>query len=279
MGSRIIVVGTAQDAGVPQIGCFCEQCTAARADPSRVRTGASIAIINDARDQLYLIDASLQIQPQLDRLLMEYVDGGLDALKGFFITHAHLGHMGGLGMLSKVSADVQGVLILSSPEACEYMRTNAPVKAMVARGNVSFRKIEPEQRTKLFDELYVTGFTVPHRPDAVKTYGFIIERGEEKILYIPDADELTQELYYGISNVDVALFDGTFYSGEELPNRDMSEIPHPLVANSKERLKGLDSRVIFTHINHTNPLNDPDSEATKAVKEAGHEVAYEFMEI
>jgi pyrroloquinoline quinone biosynthesis protein B len=38
-------------------------------------------------------------------------------------------------------------------------------------------------------------------------------------------------------------------------------------------------RVIYTHINHTNPLADPDSIYSRKVRDAGFEVAYDGMTI
>ena len=61
-----------------------------------------------------------------------------------------------------------------------------------------------------------------------------------------------------IAGVDVALLDGTFYSGAEIPGREMAEIPHPFVVESLERFAGLPraerGKVWFVHLNHSNPV-------------------------
>ena len=58
--------------------------------------------------------------------------------------------------------------------------------------------------------------------------------------------------------------------------RDMSQIPHPSVLETMEALKYLSveqrARVIFTHFNHTNPLLDRESEASKNVLALGFKI-------
>jgi hypothetical protein len=41
---------------------------------------------------------------------------------------------------------------------------------------------------------------------------------------------------------DLSFLDACFYSGDELPGRDMSKIPHPLVTDTLARLEGLEDR-------------------------------------
>ena len=51
-------------------------------------------------------------------------------------------------------------------------------------------------------------------------------------------------------------------------------------AGSIEALKDLRlGRRIFVHINNTNPILDPHSEAAKTVRAAGWEVGYDGMEV
>jgi pyrroloquinoline quinone biosynthesis protein B len=60
--------------------------------------------------------------------------------------------------------------------------------------------------------------------------------------------------------MDVALLDATFFKRDELPGRDLSEIPHPLATDAAERLAGVDCDVRLIHLNHTNPLLAPGAE-------------------
>ena len=60
--------------------------------------------------------------------------------------------------------------------------------------------------------------------------------------------------------MDVALLDATFFNGDELCDRDLSEIPHPLATDTAEQLAGVDCDVRLIHLDHTNPLLAPGPE-------------------
>ena len=61
-----------------------------------------------------------------------------------------------------------------------------------------------------------------------------------------------------VERVDVAFVDGTFHDASELPGRDLSEIPHPLMIETMKRLAAYARKVRFIHLNQSNPaLHDP----------------------
>src|SRR5579864_4492158 len=61
-----VALGTAQDGGVPQAGCDCVRCVAARRDPARRRRVASLALQLPATGQSWLIDATPDLGEQLE---------------------------------------------------------------------------------------------------------------------------------------------------------------------------------------------------------------------
>ncbi|MEC8997553.1 MAG: hypothetical protein VYE80_03700, partial [Candidatus Thermoplasmatota archaeon] len=64
-------------------------------------------------------------------------------------------------------------------------------------------------------------------------------------------------------------------------NRVQTNVPHPPVSQSLEILgnrQGDDPRIVFIHLNHTNPLHYPDSEQNQQVQGMGWEVGVEGME-
>ena len=83
--------------------------------------------------------------------------------------------------------------------------------------------------------------------------------------------------------MEVALLDATFYSAGELPGRAIEEIPHPLVEGTMDLLEGRvregKLEVFFTHMNHSNPLVTPGSEARRAVVERGFGILEDGREI
>ena len=76
--------------------------------------------------------------------------------------------------------------------------------------------------------------------------------------------------------VDEALIDGTFWSMDELPRRDISKIPHPTIQETIQLLgrkrKG-DPEISFLHLNHSNPVNDLGSEQRKVVEGNGWKIS------
>jgi pyrroloquinoline quinone biosynthesis protein B len=71
-----------------------------------------------------------------------------------------------------------------------------------------------------------------------------------------------------VQSVDLALLDGCFYSAAELPGRDISQIPHPLITDTAELLKGVitgDKAVVMVHLNHSNPCYRDGQERQQAV--------------
>ncbi len=55
---RAIVLGIAQDGGVPHIGCAREPCASARRDPSLRRRVACLGLVDERSGRRFLIDAA-----------------------------------------------------------------------------------------------------------------------------------------------------------------------------------------------------------------------------
>ena len=70
--------------------------------------------------------------------------------------------------------------------------------------------------------------------------------------------------------------DATFYDSIEI-NREISEIPHPLVSETISLLENLSvkdkSKVYFIHMNHTNMMLDPKSDLSEYVNSRGFNIA------
>ena len=81
----------------------------------------------------------------------------------------------------------------------------------------------------------------------------------------------------------MVLVDGTFYSLDELPGRDVSSIKHPLMVDSmdrfQERVAAGSLEVYFTHLNHSNPALEPESEASRTLRARGFAVLEEGQEL
>ena len=47
--------------------------------------------------------------------------------------------------------------------------------------------------------------------------------------------------------------DGTFSSLDELPGREISQVPHPLMSETRALVRGTRAELRFIHLNHSNP--------------------------
>lgn len=93
-GWTLVILGIAQDGGIPHLGCQESLCVDIRAGRRPAEKVASMGIVNPQHDLAYLFDATPDFRAQLETLT-----GGRPP-DGVFLTHAHLGHYTGLMYLS-----------------------------------------------------------------------------------------------------------------------------------------------------------------------------------
>jgi pyrroloquinoline quinone biosynthesis protein B len=125
---------------------------------------------------------------------------------------------------------------------------------------------------------------VPHRDEFSDTVAWVFQGPERSLLYLPDIDRWNRwelDVADVVASVDAAFLDGTFYSAGEIPGRATNDIPHPMIPDSMERLRAVrgGTRVVFTHLNNSNPALDPESGEAAAIRNAGFEVAREGMTV
>jgi pyrroloquinoline quinone biosynthesis protein B len=255
-----ILLGVAQDGGVPQAGCTCAHCRAARADPALRQWAACLGLVDRAAGQSWLIDATPDFREQLHALQERAPDC---PLAGLALTHAHVGHYAGLIHLGQEAANAQGLPVYASARIAGFLREHAPWSQLVTLGNVELRVLTPDQEVELSPRLRLTPLAVPHRDEFSDTMAYQVRGPGRRLFYCPDIDgwdRWSRDLGQMVSGVDVALLDGTFFSADELPGRDVAEIPHPLATDTAQRLAGADNEVRLIHLNHSNPLLRPGPE-------------------
>jgi pyrroloquinoline quinone biosynthesis protein B len=112
--------------------------------------------------------------------------------------------------------------------------------------------------------------------------GLRVTSGGKTFAYFPSCGELTDSVRDAISDVDLLLFDGTFYSDDELVKIVHSgprarEIDHLPVGGQNGSLRQLAAtsakRKMYIHINNTNPMLNESSAEYRAVRNAGWELA------
>lgn len=283
------VIGTAQDAGIPQVNCKCTHCLRARSDHDFTRYAASLAVLFPESNEWILIDATPDICEQIERVQSAYPQMGL--MNSVLLTHAHMGHYTGLMYLGKEAISAQAMPVYAGSGMEDFLRSNAPWRQLVELHNITIQQLRdglPQSELGLTSTaLTITPVEVPHRNEYAETFGFLLSGPHKKLLYIPDIDrweEWRYQLAEIASTVDICILDATFFSQQELAvrGRSYSEVPHPLLVDTMDLLQSVvnegETDVCFTHFNHTNPVICKDSEERKHVEDRGFRIAEEGME-
>ena len=268
-GVELMVLGRGQDGGLPQLGCRKDCCLNARAE-GRYELPSALGLVDHDLRSLYLVEATPAIEQQVSLLQTALEDRAPDApmIDGLLLTHAHIGHYLGLAQLGREVAATNRLPLHVSPQVAGFLRDNQPWAQLVELNQVQLELFEPGQVFTLTSRVQIEPIPVPHRDEFFDTMAFKFRGPRSSVLFLPDIDRwddpslpqgFLEEL---LSDVDLAYLDGTFYDGRELPGRDLSVIPHPLVTASMQRLAHVarkrPGRIRFIHLNHTNPLlHDP----------------------
>jgi len=279
------VLGIAQDAGYPQTNCYQPHCMRAWEDGDLRRMASSIAVVDTASKAKYLFDATPDMREQLYELHKSAADTEY-SLDGVFLTHAHIGHYTGLMHFGREAVGAKGIPVYAMPMMAEYLSNNGPWDQLVRLNNIELMPLTNGAAVELNTHLVVTPLQVPHRKEYSETVGYRIDGPNKSAVFIPDIDkweDWTTDIRAVIRSVDYALLDATFFADGELKGRDMSTIKHPHVAESMDLFADLTdeekSRVIFIHMNHTNPLLTDGSPEQAEVERRGFRFAREGMRL
>ena len=273
----IYILGNTQDAGLPHIGCqhkFCQN----NFDIHEEYFVTSIAVVNSDLRRYILFEATPDITYQLNYLKNNLFQEFL-LPESLYITHAHIGHYTGLIYFGREALGAKNQIVRVLPRMSNFLQNNGPWSQLVDINNIKIKEINFGLSTKELTNIHITPFQVPHRDEYSETAGYIIEGKNKKALFIPDIDKWEKwdrDLSQIAKEFDFLLIDATFYDSKEI-NRDINEIPHPLVTETIDLMSGLNrenrSKVYFIHMNHTNMMLDPNSELSKLVTSKGFNIA------
>jgi pyrroloquinoline quinone biosynthesis protein B len=253
---ELVVLGRAQDAGIPHLGCTQTACVDRREGRLPAERVSSLGLRHSGTGRTFLFDATPDLPSQLHSL------GGGRVPDGIFLTHAHIGHYTGLMYLGRESINATKAPVYVTTRMAEYLTASGPWSQLVSRENVALNVMADDTPIALGDGLRVTPFQVPHRDEFTDTVGFLIEGPRKKALFIPDIDQWSKwdrDIRALAETVDYAFLDGSFASADEIPGRSTADIPHPMMSDTRARLKGTRAELWLIHLNHTNPqLNAAD---------------------
>ena len=286
--TSLIILGNVQDAGSPHIACKKDCCTELFKNPDPTRKVVSLGLIIPESKEIYLFEATPDMPAQMKMLNTLAPFKHKEAPDGIFLTHAHIGHYAGLMYLGKEAMDAKELPVFCMPRMKDYLESNGPWSQLVRTNNIA---IDSAMRCSIplaYDsnggrfrlDYCIIPELVPHRDEYSETVGYRITCENKTTLFIPDINKWEKwdsSIIKKIKEVDYAFIDGTFYDGNELPGRDMKQIPHPFVVESMELFKDLSqedkAKIHFIHFNHTNPLLNKNSKEYKEVIKRGFNIA------
>lgn len=293
------MLGTAAGGGFPQWNCWCPTCRAVREDPGagRPRTQSSVAVSADCV-RWFLLNASPDVHRQLASLPTTPEGIRHVPVEGIVLTDAELDHSLGLALLR----EARRLRLYATEAVREILERDSRLLAVTrAFAEVGFTELDPARRVELGYQggepsgLSVEAFPVAAGPPrfapqagAGHTVGLVIrdERTGGSCAFVPACGELDDALLARLGAVDLVLFDGTFWTDDELIRlgigerraRELDHVPIDGPDGSLDRLGRLvGPRTVFTHINNTNPMLLERSAERAVVERAGLIVGHDGM--
>jgi len=307
---RVKVLGSAAGGGFPQWNCGCANCSRMRRGvfKGRARTQAQVAI-SPAGSTWFLLNASPDLRQQISATPE--------------LAPKDAGRNTPIAAIILTSADVDSVLGLLHLREFQPLRlySTPSVRRAVIAENSLFRTLERSRPPVQWEDLRVKdavqlcpgsgqkaeevlsctaiplGGEFPDylsdglRAKLEKTeavIGLEIVHGGKRLFYAPSLAGRGEEWKRAVSDSDLALLDGTFWTDDELVKvqgsaktaRQMGHLPLSGAGGLLEEMQGARKpRRVLIHLNNTNPVLDEESSAHRAVRDAGWEVAYDGMEI
>jgi pyrroloquinoline quinone biosynthesis protein B len=294
---RVHVLGSAAGGGFPQWNCNCSNCRGLRAGTLRAkaRTQCSIAISGDD-SQWTLLNASPDLRTQISSFpeLLPRESARGSSISSVLLTDAELDHVTGLLSLR----ENEPIELHCTRRVYEWVFEANPIfGGLILASRFSWHEVVEHQPARSRDgSLSIEAVLVEGKvPTYVKTssnsvgasVGYIINyRGNKSLLYVPAIKRISEELIGIASKCDCIMFDGSFWSDDEMARRGvgtrtalaMGHVPIDGAEGSLARLSHLRARKVYTHVNNTNPILDETSAERRTIEQAGWEVAEDGMD-
>ena len=293
---RVIVLGSAAGAGLPQWNCACDQCRAARAGGMAANGQMSLAVSADDGLNWFLINASPDLRQQIiTSSALSPRPGRLrdSPIAGVILTNAEVDAIAGLLTLREGAA----FSILAHPKVLSTLAQNsifdvldpARVPRVALTLDQPFFPLLPDGapsglRLDAFDvpgkvALYLEG-GAEEATQPGDTIGLNLTdlRSGARVCIIAGSAEITPALEAQIAGADLLFFDGTLWSDDEMIRAGLSQktgqrMGHLSMSGPEgviARLAHLDvGRRVFVHINNSNPVHDPASAERRQAEAAG----------
>ena len=300
---RVKILGSAAGGGFPQWNCACSNCRGVRAGEFRgkARSQAQVAISSDG-SSWFLLGASPDLRSQIEATAELHPREGVrqSPVAGVVLANADIDQVLGLLLLR----ELQPLRVHATESIRRILTEDNSMFGMLQRvpGQVTWTNFSPGATLSLLNAggddsklrcrslslgQHFPAYISPERRSQLMageaSLGLIIESPSGKRLaYMPAVPQIDDALLAEFEAADVLLFDGTFWSDDELIRiqgsgqtaRQMGHVPVSSVDGSLSRLAGLRRpRKIYIHINNTNPMLNEAGPEFRQVREAGWEIA------
>jgi len=300
---RVKILGSAAGGAFPQWNCACPNCRAVRAGTfqGKARSQTQVAISADA-NSWFLLGASPDLRAQIEAAAELHPRQGLrqSPIAGAVLANADVDHVLGLLLLR----ELQPLRVLATKSIRRILTEDNSMFAMLQRvpHQLTWNDFVPGTVFPLLNAAgedsglrcralalgthfpaYVSMQRQAALNAAESSLGFILESPSGKRLaYMPAVPQIDAALLKEFESADVLLFDGTFWSDDELiriqgSGQTALQMGHVPVSSAEGSLAQLAQvrrpRKIYVHINNTNPMLDESGAEYAQVREAGWEIA------
>lgn len=303
---RAIVLGAAAGGGLPQWNCACPVCAAVRSGQAGAPQTQSSIVVSADGERWVLINASPDIRQQFAATPALHPRAVRHSpLSAVLVTNADVDHVAGLLSLR----EAQPFALYATRRVHSVLDANA-IFNVVNREHVPRRPVQLNESMPILDaageatDICIETFTVPGKvalwledPNAERfgsvaedTIGVAIraEGSEARLFYLPGCADVPDSLKARFKPTDTVLFDGTTYTEHEMAEagvgqKSASRMGHLVMSGPQGTIARLAdvplARRLFIHINNTNPVWLPDSEARREIARQGWDLAFDGMEL
>jgi len=304
---RVKILGSAAGGGFPQWNCACANCLALRAGTfqGKARSQTQVALSADSESWFLLgaspdLRAQIEASPELHPKPESRNGVRHSPIAGAVLANADVDHV--LGLL--LMRELQPLRVYATGSIRRILSEDNSMFAMLQRvaSQLTWCDFSPGATFPLHTPAgedsgircrplslgtHYPAYVSPRRQSELTfgqaSLGMIIESPSGKRLaYMPAVPQIDDALRKEFESADVLLFDGTFWSDDELIRiqgsgntaRQMGHVPVSSAEGSLSRLAGLRRpRKIYVHINNTNPMLNEAGPEHRAVRDAGWEIA------
>jgi pyrroloquinoline quinone biosynthesis protein B len=299
---QVKILGTAAGGAFPQWNCACANCRAVRAATfhGKPRSQTQVAISENGL-LWFLLGASPDLRAQIEATPELHPRQGRrhSPIAGVALANADIDHVLGLLLLRELqplriysTASIHRILCEDNsmfgmlhrvPEQAKWtdFRSGEEFSLCDVKGADSGLRCKPWSLSDHYPS-YVTAERRSLLSSGEASLGFFItSTSGARLAYMPAVPGLDAALLAEFGACNVLLFDGTFWSNDELirvsgdkSGQTAKQMGHVPVEETLVELAGVRGpRKIFLHINNTNPMLDEASAQSRQVREAGWEIA------